>query len=182
MNIVKRNEIVSLKKVLIYGEDKTGKSTFAEKYCKEKGLNPVVVDLENTNFTDLPLILDVDLSSDVKAYRQMKKIIHDVQESDYDTIIIDGVDSLIEGFISESNGIKAYSDRSKTFAKFIRDLDKSKLNVIFVGQAPLDFDWYKGDENPNKCVVRTNARVNEKYKCFKTEKGEFEVLTIIVRE
>ena len=182
MNIVKRDEIVSLKKVLIFGEDKSGKSTFAEKYCKDNGLNPVVIDLENTNYSNLPLILDVDLSSDVKAYRQLKKLLMEISASEYDTVIIDGVDSLIEAFVSDANGLKAYSDRSKTYGRFIRDLDKSNLNVIFVGQAPLDFDWYKGDENPNKCIVRTNARVNEKYKCYVDEKGKFKVDTLIIRE
>ena len=47
----------------------------------------------------------------------------------------------------------------------MNELDKSGLNVIFIGQAPCDLEWYKGEENPNKCIIRLNARVNEVYKC-----------------
>ena len=39
------------KKVMIYGNDGTGKSTFAETYCNKNGLNRVVIDIDDTNFT-----------------------------------------------------------------------------------------------------------------------------------
>ena len=44
------------KKVMIYGNDGTGKSTFAETYCKQNGLNPLVIDIDDTNFTSLPIV------------------------------------------------------------------------------------------------------------------------------
>jgi GTPase SAR1 family protein len=84
------------RKVLIYGQDGSGKSTYAEKYCSEHGLNPVVLDIEDTNYTDLPMLNEFDLSTDVKSYRFMKKVLEEITETEFDTIIIDGVDSLIE--------------------------------------------------------------------------------------
>lgn len=176
MNIQKRKDIKSLKKVLIVGETKHGKSTFAEKYCKDNDLKALVCDFENTNFTDMDLIVDFDLSNDVKLFRGLNKLIKEVIDSDYDTIVLDGIDSVIEGFISNANGLKAYADRSKTFSRLMNELDKSGLNVIFVGQEPANLEYYKdSDEKPNKCIVRLNARVNETYLCIKDGKGEFSV-------
>ena len=47
-------------KVLIYGRDGSGKSTYAEQYCKENGLNAVVIDVEDTNYTDMVMVNDID--------------------------------------------------------------------------------------------------------------------------
>lgn len=179
MNIKKRTDIKSLKKVLIVGETKHGKSTFAEKYCKDHNLHAVVCDFENTNFTDSDLIVDWDLSNDRKLFRSLHKLIKEVEASDYDTIVLDGIDSVIEGFISDANGLKAYADRSKTFARLMNDLDNSKLNLVFVSQMPGYLDYYKdSDEKPNKCVVRLNSRCNETYLCVKDEKNNFDVITV----
>ena len=152
------------RKVLIYGQDGSGKSTYAEKYCQEHGLNPVVLDLEDTNYTSLPMLSEFDMSTDVKAYRFMKQVLDQIKESEYDTIIIDGVDSLIEAFISNANGLKCYADRSKTFIRFIKDCQSTGKNLIFVGQSPVDLDYYNGDTKPNACIVKLNAMVNEKYR------------------
>lgn len=182
MNITKRKDIKSLKKVLIVGETKHGKSTFAEKYCKDNGLNAVVCDFENTNFSNMDIVLDFDLSNDVKLFRSLKKFIKEVVDSDYDTIVLDGIDSVIEGFISNASGLKAYADRSKTFARLINELDNSGLNVIFIGQSPADIDYYKdSEEKPNKCIVRLNARVNTVFRCHKDEKGNYTVETVCDR-
>lgn len=176
MNIKKRKDIKSLKKVLIVGETKNGKSTFAEKYCEDNGLNAIVCDFENTNFTNMDLLVDFDLSNDIKLFRSLHKLLKEVIASEYDTIVLDGIDSVIEGFISNANGLKAYADRSKTFARLMNELDKSELNVIFIGQEPANLEYYKdSDEKPNKCIVRLNARVNETYLCIKDEKDEFSV-------
>ena len=180
MEIVKRKDNKNLKKVLVVGDSKAGKSTFVEQYCLDNQLKAIVLDIEDTNYTDMDLVTDFDLSSDVKAYRTLKKLIKEIEVSEYDTVVIDGIDSLIESFISDGNGLKAFSDRSKTFNKLIRDLDKSGLNVIFVGQAPCDLEYYKGDENPNKCIIRLNARCNEVYKCIKGN-GKYEVEVISKR-
>ena len=152
------------KKVLIYGKDGSGKSTYAETYCKENNLNPVVLDIEDTNYTGLPMLNQFDLSSDVKAYRFLKQCLDEIEETDFDTIIIDGVDSLIESFISNANGMKCYADRSKTFNRFMKDCLSTGKNLIFVGQSPVDLDYYEGDQKPNSCIVKLNAMVNEKYR------------------
>ena len=154
------------RKVLIYGDDGSGKSTYAETYCKEHNLNPVVLDLEDTNYTDLPMLSEFDLTTDVKAYRYMNSVLAEISENEeFDTIIIDGVDSLIEAFISNANGLKCYADRSKTFIRFTKDCLKTGKNLIFVGQSPVDLDYYKGsDAKPNSCIVKLNAMVNEKYR------------------
>lgn len=166
------------KKVLIYGDDGSGKSTYAETYCKEHGLNPIVLDIEDTNYTGLPIVTDFDLSTDVKAYRSLKGTLNEIEEMEYDTIIIDGVDSIIESFISDANGLKCYSDRTKTFFKFLRDCVKTLKNIIFVGQAPVDLNYTKGtDKKPNACVVKLNAMVNEKYEM----KPNFKVETVKYR-
>lgn len=179
MNIQKRKDIKSLKKVLIVGETKHGKSTFAEKYCKDNGLNAVVCDFENTNFTDMDLVVDFDLSNDRKLFRALHKLIKEVEASDYDTIVLDGIDAVIEGFISDANGMRAYADRSKTFNRLMHDLDSSDLNVVFIGQQPCNLDYYKGvEENPNKCIIKLNSRCNETYKCVKDEKNNFDVITV----
>ena len=154
------------RKVLIYGNDGSGKSTYAETYCKQHNLNPVVLDLEDTNYTDLPMLSEFDLTTDVKAYRFMNSVLAEISENEeFDTIIIDGVDSLIEAFISNANGLKCYADRSKTFIRFTKDCLKTGKNLIFVGQSPVDLDYYKGsDAKPNSCIVKLNAMVNEKYR------------------
>lgn len=182
MNISKRKDIKSLKKVLVVGETKHGKSTFVEEYCKENGLNAVVCDFENTNFTDMDLIVDFDLSNDRKLFRSLHKLIKEVEASDYDTIVLDGIDSVIEGFISDANGLKAYADRSKTFARLMNDLDNSKLNLVYISQMPGYLDYYKNsEENPNKCIVRLNARVNTVFVCRKDDKGNYSVETVCDR-
>lgn len=174
MNIQKRKDIKSLKKVLVVGDTKTGKSSFVEKYCNENDLKAVVCDFENTNYTNMDIVIDFDLSNDRKLFRSLHKFIKEVEASDYDTIVLDGVDTVIEGFISDANGLKAYADRSKTFARFINDLDNSGLNVIFVSQMPGYLPYYDGsDEKPNKCIVRLNARVNTVFICSKDSNGNY---------
>lgn len=167
------------RKVLIYGQDGSGKSTYAEKYCMDHSLNPVVLDIEDTNYTDLPMLNEFDLSSDVKAYRFMKQVLDEITQTEFDTIIIDGVDSLIESFISNANGLKCYADRSKTFLRFVKDCLKTNRNLIFVGQSPVDLDYYKDtDAKPNACIVKLNAMVNEKYRIgdkYKVETVKYRV-------
>ena len=162
----KKRSKMNRRKVLIYGNDGSGKSTYAETYCKQHNLNPVVLDLEDTNYTDLPMLSEFDLTTDVKAYRYMNSVLAEISENEeFDTIIIDGVDSLIEAFISNANGLKCYADRSKTFIRFTKDCLKTGKNLIFVGQSPVDLDYYKGsDAKPNSCIVKLNAMVNEKYR------------------
>ena len=90
-----------LKKVLIYGKDGTGKSTFAAQYCKDNNFKPVVIDVEDTNFTGLPIV-DMEFSNDRKIYQDLINIIDEIKDSEFDTIILDGVSSLLELLVPSS--------------------------------------------------------------------------------
>lgn len=168
------------KKVLIYGNDGTGKSTYAETYCKQHGLKPIVIDIDDTNYTNLPIV-DVDLSNDLKAYKFMKNVINQIAKSDdFDTIIFDGVTSYLEMLVSKANGLKKYSDRAERFQDVLRCLQASGKHLIFIGQADMQV-IYTEEHQSNKMVIKINSIVNEKYLCSITPKGEYKVDTIKFR-
>lgn len=160
------------KKILVYGLDGTGKSTFAHKYCEENGLKPVVIDIDDTNFTPAP-ILDLNLGSDITTYKNLKDAIEEIGKSDdFDTIILDGVTSLLEMLVSKSKGLSAYSDRSKRWNDILFKLDNTRKNIIFIGQIDMEM-MFNEDYQPSKAVIKVNSLVNEKYKCFIDEKGNY---------
>ena len=161
------------KKILIYGLDGTGKSTYAEKYCNENGLNPVVIDIDDTNYTSLD-ILDLKFANDMQTYTIIKNTIKEIGKSDYDTIILDGVSSLLEMLTSKSKGMAAYSDRAKRWNDLLFEIENTRKNVIFIGQIDCDMLW-TDDYQPSKAIIKVNSLVNEKYECFISEKGEYEV-------
>lgn len=167
---LKKRGVNDIKKVLIYGEDGSGKSTFAANYCKEKGLKPIVIDIDDTNYTDLP-ILDLSLGSDVKTYNAVKEAVQEISKiKEYDTIIIDGVSSLIELLVSKAKGLKKYSDRAERFNDILRLLQNSDKNLIFVGQ--IDMKVIMTEEHQtNKSIIKINSIVNEKYLTYKKKKG-----------
>ena len=149
------------KKVLIYGLDGSGKSTFAETFCKENNLKPICVDIDDTNFTSIPCI-EFERTNNVKVQNQIIEFIHDVRDSeDYDTIIIDGVSSLLNLLVSNGKGIIKYGDRTTSLNKILNELVKSRQNIIFIGQIDLE----TLDEGSSAAVVNINSIVNEKYKC-----------------
>ncbi len=150
------------KKVLIYGLDGSGKSTFAETFCKENGLKPICVDIDDTNFTSIPCI-EFERTNHLKVKEQILNFIQDVKESDdYDTIVIDGVSSLLNLLVSTSKGIAKYGDRTSALNKIINELVKSRKNFILVGQIDLE----TLDSDSSTAVVNINSIVNEKYKCL----------------
>ena len=168
------------KKILIYGNDGTGKSTFAETYCRNKGLNPVVIDVDDTNYTSLPIV-QVDLSSDLNAYRMVKDVVLKIKQSDeFDTIILDGVTSYLEMLVSKANGLKKYSDRAERFNEILRLLQSSGKHLIFIGQADMAV-IYTEEHQSNKMVIKINSIVNEKYYCYVDEKGRFKSRTVKYR-
>ena len=171
LKLKKRNQDTNLKKVLVYGKDGSGKSTFAEQYCREHGLNPVVIDIDDTNYTNLP-ILDLDLGSDIKTYNNVKSAILEITKTSYDTIILDGVTSLLEMLVSKERGLKKYSDRAERFQDILRSLMASKKNLIFIGQADMEV-IYNNEFQSNKMIIKVNSIVNEKYLTLKTDKGGF---------
>ena len=156
------------KKVLIYGVDGTGKSTFAEKYCNDNGLNPVGVDIDNTNFTGVPCI-EFDRNTHLKVKEQILKFIADAKQSEYDTIMIDGVSSLLNLLVSNGKGLNKYGDRTTALNKIINELERSRMNFVLIGQ--IDLDSSGGDVST--AVVNVNSIVNEKYYCYIDDKGNY---------
>ena len=164
------------KRVMIYGNDGTGKSTFAEKYCKDNGLSPVCIDVDDTNYTNVPLV-EIDTRTDITTYKSIIEVLELITEDErFDTIIIDGVTSLIEMLVSKAAGLKKYADRSERFTHILRKIQMSGKNVIWVGQADMKV-IYSEDHQSNKIVIKINSIVNEKYHCYIDKKGNYEVET-----
>ena len=161
----------NLKKVLIYGMDGSGKSTFAETYCKENGLNPICIDIDDTNYTNVPIV-EINLTTDLTTYNSIKETIKEITKSEYDTIILDGVTSLLEMLTSKSKGMAAYSDRSKRWNDILRNLVSSKKNLIFIGQIDMKL-VFNDDSQSSKAVIKVNSMVNEKYYCYIDDKGQY---------
>lgn len=158
------------KKVLIYGEDGSGKSTFAENYCTKNNLKAVCIDVEKTNFTNIPIV-KCDLGNDKKAVRNIKQVIADVSESKYDTLIIDGVSTLLEILVSDARGLAKYSDRATNFQNILQKALNSKLNIIFIGQIDMEV-IHTEESQSNKQIIKINSLVNEKYLTVKTGDGD----------
>lgn len=168
----RRSSETNLKKVMVYGHDGTGKSTFAENYCKENNLNAVVIDIDDTNYTNLP-ILELDFGSDVKTFNQMKSAITEISKTtEFDTIILDGVTSLLEMLVSSAKGLAKYSDRATRFQKILQLLLSSGKHLIFIGQADMEVIFTE-DFQSSKMVIKINSIVNEKYCCYIDEKGNY---------
>ena len=165
------------KKVMIYGNDGTGKSTFAETYCNKNGLNPVVIDIDDTNFTSLPIVELQFEENNKRNWLKIRDIFKKVCLSDdFDTVIIDGVTSLLEMLVSDANGMKAYKDRADRFNEILLLFERCNKNVIYIGQADMKV-IYGEEHQSNKSVIKVNSIVNEKYYCYFDEKGQFKVKT-----
>ena len=170
LHFEKRTRENTLKKVLIYGYDGTGKSTFAEKYCKENGLKPVVIDVDDTNFTSLPIVTLRGCNNSIQTTRKMLELIKEVSnDTNFDTIIIDGVSSLFELLVGNGKGLSKYSERSENGMRIFRELNNSGLHVIFIGQADMNVIVNEDNAKPNKLILKVNSMVNEKYLCRKIE-------------
>ena len=168
------------KKVLIYGNDGTGKSTYAEKYCKDNNLKAVCIDIDDTNYTGIPLV-EIDTRTDVTTFNSICQVIELItQDERFDTIIVDGVTSLIEMLVSKASGLKKYADRSERFTKILRLLQSSQKNIIWIGQADMRV-IYNDDHQSNKIVIKINSIVNEKYHCTIGKGGKYEVETEKIR-
>ena len=164
------------KKVLIYGNDGTGKSTYAETYCKDNDLKPACIDIDDTNYTSIPLV-EIDTRTDLTTFNSICEVIDLITDDErFDTIIVDGVTSLIEMLVSKANGLKKYSDRSERFTKILRKLQMSGKHIIWVGQADMKV-IYSEDHQSNKIVIKINSIVNEKYHCYIAKNGKYEVET-----
>lgn len=168
------------KKVLIYGNDGTGKSSYAETYCKTNDLKPVCIDIDDTNYTSIPLV-EIDTRTDLTTFNSICEVIDLITDDErFDTIIVDGVTSLIEMLVSKANGLKKYSDRSERFTKILRKLQMSGKHIIWIGQADMKV-IYSEDHQSNKIVIKINSIVNEKYHCYISKNGKYEVETEKIR-
>ena len=165
---------------MIYGNDGTGKSTYAETYCKNNGLKAVCIDVDDTNYTSIPLV-EIDTRTDITTFNSICQVIDLITEDErFDTIIVDGVTSLIEMLVSKASGLKKYADRSERFTKILRKIQASGKNVIWIGQADMKV-IYTEDHQSNKIVIKINSIVNEKYHCYIDSKGNYEVETEKIR-
>lgn len=175
MNIKKRKDGNNLEKVLIFGEDGSFKSSFAAKYCEKKGLNAIVLDFDRTNFSNLDIVDDFDLSNDRRAFKGINTVLDEISKLEYDTIVMDGITTVIESFIGSGQGMSAYSSRSKLFYKLIHKLQGMNKHLIFIGQEDADLDFYKENESPSKVIIRLNAICNRKFRCSKVGANKFNV-------
>ena len=175
MNIKKRKDGKNLETILVIGADGTFKSNFAAKYCEKKGLNAIVLDFDRTNFSNLDIVDDFDLSNDRKSFKGINTVLDEISKMEYDTIIMDGITTVIESFIGSSSGMAAYSSRSKLFYKLIHKLQGMNKNLIFIGQEDADLDFYKENESPSKVIIRLNAICNRKFRCSKIGANKFQV-------
>lgn len=175
MNIKKRKDGNNLEKVLIFGEDGSYKSSFAEKYCVKKGLKPIVLDFDRTNYSNLDIVDDFDLSNDRRAFKGINTVLDEISKLEYDTVIMDGITTVIESFIGSGSGLSAYSSRSKLFYKLIHKLQGMNKHLIFIGQEDADLDFYKENESPSKVIIRLNAICNKKFRCSKVGANKFNV-------
>lgn len=163
LKLKKRNEIP--RKVLFYGKDGTGKSTRACQYVKMKGLKAIVIDVDETNFTECD-VLDINLRNPTQAYTNMLQAIEDIKKSEYDTIVIDGITSWIQNITPKKDPF--YALTTSRFNEFAKELKNSRLNVILVGQVDMYVEDPGKEEKNNKRVVYLNGWVNEKYYCSRT--------------
>lgn len=175
MNIKKRSELNNLERILIIGKDGTFKSNFAAKYCEKNKLKPIVLDFDRTNYSDLDIVDDFDLSNDRKAFKGINTVLDEISKLEYDTIIMDGITTVIESFIGSGQGMSAYSTRSKLFYKMIHKLQNMNKHLIFIGQEDADLDFYKETESPSKVIIRLNAICNRKFRCSKVGANKFQV-------
>ena len=112
------------------------------------------------------------MTTDLTTYNSIKETIKEIAKSEYDTIILDGVTSLLELLTSKAKGMAAYSDRSKRWNDILRALLISKKNLIFVGQIDMEL-IFTPDAQSSKAVIKVNSMVNEKYYTYIDDKGQY---------
>lgn len=167
--------------VLIHGNPGTGKTTSAWKYCKMKGYNPIVIDVNNTNWTPMPN-LKIDFSKNhIVILNQLMRWIPEIAKSEYDTIVIEDTGRLIDTKLTpsksnEKNKFAKWEVRATAMTKLINCLTKSGLNIIFIGQSDLiikDHENKNDNETYSKPVVEINSIVNWAYYTYKPDENTF---------
>ena len=173
LNIKKRTEGPQIKRTLIYGEDGSGKSTFAETYCEKNGLKGIVIDIDDTNYTDMDIV-NINMKSDITLFNTLNKTLESINEKEeYDTIIIDSIGSVFEGLTSDAKGLRKYADRAERFNLILRKIIASKKNVIIIGQIDMKVIYNEEHQTP-KSIIKLNSLMNERY-CTYREQNNFSV-------
>lgn len=167
--------------ILIHGNPGTGKTTSAWKHCQMKGWNPIVLDVNGTNFTPMPN-LDIDFNKNhIMVLKQLKHWIPIIAKSDYDTIVIEDTGRLIDNKLTpvkgnEKNKFAKWEVRATAMSQLLDCLLKSKLNIIFIGQSDMiikDHENKDDNETYSKPVVEINSIVNYAYYTFKPDPVTF---------
>ena len=162
LEIKQREETPELKKILIYGEDGTGKSTFAKLYCEKHNLKPICIDIDDTNWSGVEYVT-INQKGDMSTYTSLKNTITAITNTnEYDTIIYDGTSSSFELLTSTAKGLKKYADRSERFYTLLRQLLTSNKHIIFIGQIDMKVIYNEDCQSP-KPIIKLNSLVNEKY-------------------
>lgn len=152
-----------------------GKSTFAEEYCKQAGLNPVVIDIDDTNYAT-PANPDVYfIGTAQQVFDKITRLIDEINKSDFDTIIYDGFDSSMEKITpkqKERNPFWHLNVRKQRCEIIMNKLLNSGKHLIFIGQ--LDSKIVDDPENkPGYPVKAMNNCVNASYFCYINKNKEF---------
>lgn len=159
------------RKILINGLTGTGKSTVAKSYCDKHKLNAVVFDIDDTNFAMSDRVVNIDYSLNGNALtNEIVGMIKSIPK-DYDTIIVDGIDTLNDLLVPDGEGQIVYKKRSDNFKKILNELKASNKHLIFIGQKAMVMR--DDDKEYSKTVQQLNNMVNFTYRCFVDDKGRF---------
>lgn len=191
VKIQKRSELPVLKKILVMGAPKSGKSTFVEQYCKDNNLQGIVIDIDDTNYTDMPLIRPNDELRDCKLVRDaFDDLIFDAvmnginiaKKEGFDTIVIDGWTLFMSDMEGEAVGWDKINKKNSKLHMTLKKLRLSGMHIIIIGQSDmkLAIDDKTNEIKSNKAVLNINSFVNEVYECT-CSNGVYKVNTIAKR-
>lgn len=161
-------------KILIKGIPKSGKSTFAEKLCRERKYNACVIDIDDTNRTgQYRLLVNDNIPSRYdyadKVYRNIIKAIDmivDNKEPKFNCIILDGCTLLQSECAGDEKGFEKHNLKSDRLTRIIRKLRDTDCHLIFIGQPDLEWQLDEdGNTKSNKFVQDITSLVNEVYEC-----------------
>ncbi len=170
-------------KTLFCGVDGSGKSTGAKIYCESRGLKPVCIDFDDTNYTGVPRVNIGSWKVTKRSHKGAEKVltpesvikgiidtIHEVEKSEiYTALIIDGVGTLNNLLLPEGKeSQRTYLIRTQNFKKIWRVLLESNIHIIFIGQKDL---IVKEDEDSSKFAEMINNMINFRFNCYHTGEG-----------
>lgn len=170
-----RNSPKNKNRIHICGLTGHGKSNFADEYCKQAGLKPIVIDIDDTNYST-PANPDIDfIGSDRQIFDKITGLIDEINRTDFDTIIYDGWDSSMDKITpkqKERNPFWHLNVRKQRCEIIMNKLLNSGKHLIFIGQ--LDSKIVDDPENkPSYPVKAMNNCINVSYFCYVNKKGEF---------